>query len=169
MGYRWRAVLIGAAVLALTGCGKDPPDAIAPGVETEECVPSAPAGAQAVTATLQEYAIGGLKNIESGRVAIGVENVGTMTHEMVVARVEQPAALPVDSDGAVDEDQLSALVSVGEVAELEPGQSCTKVFDLPAGNYVAFCNVTNDNADGSVNSHFDHGMFSSFTVGPAVS
>lgn len=44
---------------------------------------------------------------------------------------------------------------VGEISEFPPGQTCYAKFDLPAGDYVLFCNLP---------THFEQGMAAELSV-----
>jgi hypothetical protein len=101
---------------------------------------------------------------KNGKLEIEAKNEGSVTHEMVIVRAESADALPTDADGAVDEDQIPEADKAGEIAEFDAGKTVTKTFDLSAGNYVVFCNITETKSDNSVLSHFVEGMHSNLAV-----
>lgn len=93
--------------------------------------------------------------LHAGKVTFDVTNGSTETvHEMIVAPVPSDGrTLPFDASmDRVDEDAAGDL---GEVSELDPGQSGSLTLDLQPGRYVLFCNVP---------GHFDNGMWSIIDV-----
>jgi hypothetical protein len=102
-------------------------------------------------------------SIAAGSVSFLADNGGGETHELVIVRAADPSELPTDDDGAVDEAQIAEEDFVGEIEELESGAQREDTFDLEAGTYVLFCNIT-ETEDGEVESHFAEGMSSTFTV-----
>ena len=68
--------------------------------------------------------------LHAGRVAIRAANVGGETHELVIVRADSVSALPMKSDGSVNEAKLSNGERVGKIANVAPGSQKTKVFDL---------------------------------------
>jgi len=79
-----------------------------------------------------------------------------LVHEMVVSPVpDGNKPLPYnESEGKVDEDAAGHL---GEVAELEPGQSGALTLTMKPGKYILYCNVA---------GHYMAGMWTLFTVTP---
>ena len=77
-----------------------------------------------------------------------------MVHEMIVAPVADPAVpLPYDPENQrVEEDTAGDL---GEVSELDPGQSGALRLTLKPGTYILYCNVP---------GHYVLGMWTLFTV-----
>ena len=96
--------------------------------------------------------------LAAGKVRFAVKNTGSELHEFVVVHGDDAAALPVDADGAVVEDQLPDDAFVGELEDIKVGKTKTKNFKLPAGSYVLFCNIVETEDDGTVVSHFAEGM-----------
>lgn len=100
----------------------------------------------------------------AGSVAITADNQGGEAHEMVVVRADDPADLPTDDDGAVDESQIPDDDLLGEIEEFPEGEQRSATFDMDAGTYVLFCNITETEDDGEVESHFAEGMATTFVV-----
>lgn len=100
----------------------------------------------------------------AGEVTILADNQGGETHELVIARGDDPAALPTDENGAVDEAALPAGALIGEIEEFPAQEQRTATFTLDAGSYVLFCNITETEDDGTVESHFVEGMRAVLTV-----
>lgn len=98
----------------------------------------------------------------AGSVAMTADNQGGEPHELVVVRADDPADLPTDADGAVDESQIPEEDFLGEIEEFPNGEQRSGTFEMDAGTYVLFCNVTE--ADGEVESHFVEGMSTTFVV-----
>jgi hypothetical protein len=97
--------------------------------------------------------------IEKGKTKFVVKNGGTEEHELVVVRGDDPAALPTDADGAVDEDQIAKADVVGELEEIKKGKTKSKVFKLSTDSYILFCNIVETEEDGTIVSHFAEGMY----------
>jgi uncharacterized cupredoxin-like copper-binding protein len=80
-------------------------------------------------------------------------NAASETHEFVVVQTDLASdKLPLNADGDVDEDKITTM---GEVEDLEPGQSKDLTLNLPAGHYVLMCNRPD---------HYGRGMHTDFTV-----
>jgi mRNA-degrading endonuclease RelE of RelBE toxin-antitoxin system len=75
-----------------------------------------------------------------------------------VVRGDDAAALPTDADGAVDESQIAKKDQIGEVEDIKKGKTVSKIFKLKPGSYVLFCNIVEEEEDGTVVSHFKEGM-----------
>jgi uncharacterized cupredoxin-like copper-binding protein len=94
---------------------------------------------------------------KAGEVTFKATNTSKDTvHEMVVAPVKDPnKPLPyIKSKEKVDEDAAGHL---GEVAELEPGQSGALTLTMKPGTYILYCNIP---------GHYMAGMWTLFTVKP---
>ena len=125
-----------------------------------------------VKVTLEEFTLTPHPNeVKAGAVKFEVDNVGTMTHEMVVVRAPSAAALPKVTApnpdraiGDVDEEAIPSRDKVGETGDVKPGQHVVKTFKFTPGTYVLFCNIDDKNADGSITSHFQSGMSDTITV-----
>lgn len=103
-------------------------------------------------------------SVASGTVRFQVKNIGSEEHEFVVVKAD--ASLPTASDGSVDEDAIPDADKFGEVEDLKPKRSGTlKVQALPAGRYVLFCNIVDDESGGTTLSHYAEGMSTNFSVG----
>lgn len=83
-----------------------------------------------------------------------VNDSKVLVHEMVISPVPaNNAELPyIASEEKVDED---AAGHVGEVAELEPGQSGALTITLKPGDYILYCNIP---------GHYILGMWTIVTV-----
>ena len=93
--------------------------------------------------------------VKAGEVTFKVVNASKDTvHEMVLTPVTNTdALLPYDeANEKVDEDAAGHL---GEVAELEPGQSGGLTLTLKPGTYILYCNIP---------GHYVAGMWTLFTV-----
>ncbi len=101
---------------------------------------------------------------DAGKTKFTADNVGSEVHEMVVVRAKSASDLPTDADGAVDEEQIAKSDQIGEVEDVAVGKTKSVTFDLKAGDYVIFCNIVEDESDGTKLSHFEQGMHESFTV-----
>ena len=95
------------------------------------------------------------QNVPAGEVTFEATNSSKDTvHEMVVAPVADPSVpLPYDkAQQKVDEDAAGHL---GEVAELEPGQTGALTLILKPGEYILYCNIP---------GHYAVGMWTLITV-----
>ena len=144
--------------------------------------PSATATATAkrtptVNATLIEYKVklkSATVSAPAGKVKLVAKNKGTMTHEVIVVRAADAAALPVDGEGSVIEDEVddekpkieSESHSGGDHKDhfsVKAGKTKSAVFDLTPGTYVVFCNVNQDVGNTKI-SHFKQGQHAVLTV-----
>ena len=90
-------------------------------------------------------------SVPKGSVTFKLSNKGTVQHEMVVLKTDEPIdGLAVGADNEVSED-----TSVGEVAEIDAGTSGTVTIDLAPGKYVLVCNIA---------LHYGLGMRTAFIV-----
>jgi hypothetical protein len=122
-----RLTFLAAVALAAGACGSD---------TTTAAKPSADAF------VLTEWSVTAPTNtIRAGNVEVTVSNQGHETHELVIVRADNAAALPKKSDGSVDEDKILEADKVGEIPDLQAGKRATKALDLPAGRYIAICNI----------------------------
>ena len=137
-------LLVGA--LGLAACGGDDDDGRVEVTLSEWIVEPAPADADA------------------GEIEFVGDNVGAETHELVVIRADSAAALPIDDDGAVVEDDLESGALIGELEDVATKTSKSVMLDLAAGSYVLLCNITEEEDDGTIESHFEKGMHAEFTV-----
>jgi hypothetical protein len=124
---------------------------------------TAPAGAKEppkIKVRLIEFEVQpALDFIAKGKSKFVLKNAGTETHEFVVVRGDDPAALPTATDGAVDESKIAKADEVGEVEDIKKGKTKSKVFKLSPGSYILFCNIVDEEEDGSTVSHFAEGMY----------
>lgn len=93
--------------------------------------------------------------VAAGEVTFNVSNDSKdLIHEMVLSPVADVATpLPYDEDNVkVDEDAAGHL---GEVAELEPGQTGALTMTLKPGSYILYCNIP---------GHYVMGMWTLLTV-----
>ena len=163
---RSRTILLAAALaLVLTACG------VGGGNQS--------AATNGKAFVLNEWAITPpTAAIHAGKVTITATNIGGETHELVIVRAKDAGALPTKADGSVDEDRIPDADKPGEIPDIAHGKTVTKTLDLPAGQYVAICNLVDqmgsgDNSmmNGGMGSgsgmghvHFRLGMQTSFTV-----
>jgi hypothetical protein len=119
-----------------------------------------------VMVTLTEWKVTpSVAQVGAGIVSFLAENAGRENHELVIVKGDSPEALPKDANGAMDEEQLPEGALIGEIEPFAAGQLCRANFALPAGSYLLLCNIAEEEADGTTESHFAEGMHSPFTVG----
>lgn len=92
--------------------------------------------------------------VPAGKVTFNVTNNSeNMFHEMLVSPIPESGTLPVDpATKRIDEATGGSL---GEVAEINPGEKGSLTLDLTPGKYVLYCNLP---------GHFSAGMWSVLTV-----
>jgi hypothetical protein len=116
-----------------------------------------------VAVTLDEFSITvDPSDAPAGAVGFSADNAGEEPHELVIAK-GAPSDIEV-VDGAPDEEALGDDL-VGEIEAFAAGDTCEGTFELDAGDYVLFCALVETADDGSVESHFEEGMVTTFTVG----
>jgi hypothetical protein len=104
-------------------------------------------------------------DVHTGKTEFTADNIGSEVHEMVIVRAKTAGDLPTEDDGSVDEDRIPKADKVGEIEDVPVGKTKSTTFDMKAGDYVIFCNVVEDESDGTKTSHFNEGMHESFSVG----
>jgi uncharacterized cupredoxin-like copper-binding protein len=141
-------VATAALLLSAAGCGDDDDD-----------------GGAEVDVVLSEFIVDpGEDSVEAGEVTFALDNQGGETHEFVVVEAASADDLPVDDDGAFDEEAFGEDNVLGEVEDIEAGDTGELTLDLEAGDYVLLCNIVEEEEDGEVESHFAEGMHTTFTV-----
>ncbi len=115
-----------------------------------------------VAVTLDEFSIAADPgSAPAGAVGFSTENAGEEPHELVIAR-GVPSDITV-VDGAPDEAGLGDSL-LGEIEAFAAGETCEGTFELTAGDYVLFCALVEEEADGTLESHYEEGMVTTFTV-----
>jgi uncharacterized cupredoxin-like copper-binding protein len=121
-----------------------------------------PAAAAQVDVVLKEWAIGTIPvSVRAGDVYFLVDNQGPEdAHELVIIKTDlAPTALPIENN-RVPEDKIDI---VDEIEPFAAGSKAGATFQLAAGKYVLICNIT-EVEDGEVESHYQLGMRTAFTV-----
>jgi hypothetical protein len=117
-----------------------------------------------VKVVLDEFTItADKKQVPAGQVHFAIHNKGDEPHEFVVIKGVAPADLPLDEDGALNEDDLPKGALIGEVEPFPGGDDCDGTFDLSAGEHTLLCNIT-EQEDGKTESHVHEGMVTTLTV-----
>jgi uncharacterized cupredoxin-like copper-binding protein len=147
----WRStvsvtVVVGLAWSLVAGCGDDN-------------------GGEEVNVVLSEFIVEPDKeSVDAGEVTFVLDNQGGDTHEFLVVEAVSADDLAVDADGAFDEAAFGEDNLLGEVEDIESGDTAELTLDLEAGSYVLLCNVVEEEETGEVESHFAEGMHTTFTV-----
>lgn len=89
-------------------------------------------------------------SVKAGPTRFIVANYGTMTHEMVVVKTDKTPQQLTEPNGTANES-----TSVGEAADLAPGQVKEVTLDLKPGRYILVCNLP---------GHYKAGMYHTFVV-----
>jgi uncharacterized cupredoxin-like copper-binding protein len=103
-------------------------------------------------------------SVGAGEVTFAVDNQGGETHEFVVVEAASAEELPVDENGAFDEEAFGADNVLGEIEDVESGEQGELTLDLEPGTYVLLCNVTEEEEGGELESHFAEGMHATLNV-----
>jgi hypothetical protein len=134
--------------LTITACGGDDDDA----------------GGDTIDVVVSEWTVEAPATAKAGMVTINASNEGGETHEVVVVRADSSAGFVQDDTGKVDEDGFAEGDFIGEITEFEAGTSSSGTFELTPGTYVLFCNIVEEEADGTFESHFMEGMQTTLVV-----
>ena len=95
--------------------------------------------------------------VKAGEVTFKATNTSKGTvHEMVVAPVKV-ANKPLPYNKSEERVEEEAAGHLGEVSELEPGQSGALTITMKPGTYILYCNIP---------GHYMAGMWTLFTVKP---
>jgi len=152
------------AVLSVAGCGggDDGDTSSTASTAAEEEAPASDAGGAGGGKTLEikmgDYFFSpSAATAKTGKTTIEAPNEGTVEHELVVFKTDMnPANLPTESNGGVDEEKLDEIAEEqGEVADVAAGETKSGNFELTPGKYVIFCNLP---------GHYAQGMYGSLTV-----
>ncbi len=127
-----------AASLLLVGCGGDDDDGI--------------------SVSLTEWEVDAPSSAEGGSVVVTAANDGGEIHELVIVRADSFDDWEQDDEGKVLEDQFADEDFIGEIEEFDADTTESATFDLDPGTYIFFCNIVEEEDDGSFESHFDEGM-----------
>jgi uncharacterized cupredoxin-like copper-binding protein len=94
--------------------------------------------------------------LKAGQFTLRADNQSkALTHEVVIARDDNGAALPFDArKDRVVEKRTHRL---GEISDLKPGQSGTLTVSLKPGTYMLYCNEP---------GHYKDGMYAKLVVTP---
>lgn len=117
-----------------------------------------------VTVDLTEWDVIVDSELSAGNIAITANNRGSEAHELVIVEADDPSSFVMTDDNKVDESAFAEGAVIGEIEEFAAGGSCDGTFALDAGTYVFFCNITEEEPDGTLESHFEEGMFTVVTV-----
>lgn len=164
-GFLTLLAVIAMAAIPITGCGDD--DSTTSTTETTEAQEENESGAATTEggggATL-EIKMGDFyfepksATAQAGPTTIEAPNEGSVEHELVLFKTDaNPADLPTDAEGNVDESKLEqeGAEEEGEIEDVEPGETKSAEFDLTPGKYVMVCNVP---------GHYAQGMYGTLTV-----
>ncbi|MFA9565571.1 MAG: hypothetical protein ACERLM_12815 [Acidimicrobiales bacterium] len=144
-----------AMMLTLVACGDDDDDSAS----------DDGGGGDSVNVVLSEWIVEpDPTSAAAGSVEFLASNEGGETHELVIVKGDDADALPIDDTGKIQEDDLEEGTFIGEIEEFEAGTEASATFDLDAGNYLLFCNIVEEEDDGSFESHFLEGMVNTITV-----
>ena len=76
----------------------------------------------------------------------------------------EPGDLPTQGEvGSVDEAG-EGVALIGEIEDIAVGDSPSVTLNLEAGNYVFICNIVEEEEGGELESHYQEGMRTAFTI-----
>ena len=94
--------------------------------------------------------------LTSGSVTVRIANFGPSSHELLAFRTDLPeTALPVGTDGRVNEDDPTITKVLDTDTDLPPATERTTTLKLARGRYVFICNLLN---------HYRLGMHYTITI-----
>ncbi len=144
--------------------------AAACGDDEDDAVPTEPAttteAGSTIAVTLKEWEVlADKESAAAGKVTFRAKNIGPDDpHELVVMKTDlAPDKLPTAEDGKVDEEGAGVEL-IGEIEEFAVDGEEEITFDLAPGKYVLLCNILEEEADGTMESHYKEGMHTAFTV-----
>lgn len=149
--------LLALAAILVAGCGGDDNTTTA---TTEAETAAGGGGGAAATLTIKMgdfYFEPENATAQAGATTIEAPNEGSVEHELVLFKTNMnPAKLPTEANGEVDEEKLDEeALEIGEIADVEAGETGSGKFRLTPGKYVMFCNLP---------GHYAQGMYGSLTV-----
>ena len=152
--------------LLAAACGDDEEDEEVAPTATVEVVASPTTEEAAggdVEVLLDEWSVvANPSEVPAGPVTFTAVNAGDEDHELVVLKTDLAAdALPV-VDSKVDE--VAAGEEIGEIEDVLTASEKQATFDLEPGAYVLFCNITEEEPTGELESHYEEGMHTAFVV-----
>lgn len=107
------------------------------------------------------------ETVQAGELDVTVRNKGKETHELVFVKLNTDLAtgrLPVDKDGAIDEERMTFGTLVDEIEGIEAGKKAKSTVKLKPGRYAVICNVIEEEDDGSIEAHYSMGMHAVLNV-----
>ena len=94
--------------------------------------------------------------VPAGTVSFRIRNQGPTSHEFIVVRTSRaPDKLPLQKDGLTVNERADGIDLIDEAEGLDIDDRQTLVLDLPAGQYVMYCNLE---------GHYLGGMYAALTV-----
>jgi uncharacterized cupredoxin-like copper-binding protein len=114
----------------------------------------AASGPTKVTVTMNEWGVTlSQASVPAGKVTFVLKNTGKLTHELVILKTELASdKIPMRP---AEPKKVTEPGSVGEIEDVDAGQTKQDTFDLAPGNYVLMCNEE---------EHYQAGMHIAFKV-----
>lgn len=160
---KWALGLAACTIIAslAIACGDDDDD---DGGDVTPGATASPGEDNVIAVRLSEFSVVPDKSTAAaGSITFRATNDGPEDeHELVIIRSDlAPNALPTTDDGSVPEDEVDV---VDEIEGLAVGDSGEVTVDLESGAYVLICNIVQEEADGTIESHYERGMRAGLTV-----
>lgn len=152
--------LLAITAIFIAGCGSDSGTTTTTENENEAAATTGGGAGATLTIKMGDFYFSP-KNAtaKAGLTTIEAPNEGAMEHELVLFKTNMnPAKLPTEANGDVDEEKLDeseAAEEMGEIPDVEPGETKSEQFNLTPGKYVMFCNIP---------GHYKQGMYGTLTV-----
>lgn len=130
--------ILAAAMLLATACGQA----------------GAASGPSKITVTMDEWNVKPSQvTVNAGQVTFALKNSGKLVHELAILKTDLAHdKIPLRP---TDAKKVQEPGNIGEIEDVEPGQTKEAVFDLTPGHYVLICNEE---------AHYAAGMHIAFTV-----
>ncbi len=111
-------------------------------------------GPAKVTVTMSEWSVKlSQSTVPAGHVTFALKNDGKLAHELAILKTDLAHdKIPVRVEDATKVQEIGI---IGEIEDVDAGQSKEDAFDLAPGNYVLICNQE---------SHYGAGMHLAFVV-----
>ncbi len=103
--------------------------------------------------------------ITAGDITFRLINDSDRRHEFVLVWLPEHISHPEIDNGHLDEEQFPQDRRISELEDLPAHSESTQRLNLPAGDYLIFCNIV-EQEDGLILNHYMRGMYTRLKVHP---